>query len=336
MPTTECWITEGDGVAALRRETRELAPLAPREVLVRMTAASLNYRDLLVVDGRGTWKPTAPRVPVSDGVVVDVGAEVTRVARGDRVAGIFLPRWIDGELTPETYVEPLGGAAADGVMTTHRAFDEQALVRVPAHLSDAEASTLPVAALTAWHALARCGVKAGDTVLIEGTGGVSIFALQFAHAIGARTIVLSSSAAKLDAAQRLGADVGIDYRENAAWEPIVLAATEGRGVDHVVEVVGGEHLDRALRVVRIGGAIAFIGLMAGLRASVDTYAFVTRNVTIHGIETGSRAMFEAMNAFIETHRLKPVVAATFPFARFPQALAALERADRVGKLVVEF
>lgn len=304
-----------------------------------MRAAAVNYRDLLVIQGRGRWKPPEPRVPVSDGVgvVTSIGAEVTRWRRGDRVAGIFLPNWIDGELTRSKGVGPLGGPTTDGVLAEQRVFSEQAVVQVPSHLSDAEAATLPVAALTAWHALRyRSRVREGDSVLIEGTGGVSLFALQFATALGARPIVLSSSDEKLERARALGAATTINYRRRRDWEQAVLADTNGEGVDHVIEVVGGEHLNRALEVVRPSGTISFVGLLAGLAAPIQTYRFVMKNVHLHGIETGSREMFEEMNAFIGAKGLRPVIDRVVPFPAFPDALRHLESGAHFGKIVVEY
>jgi len=329
--------TTGDGIAALRRVERPVPAPGPHEVLVAMQAVSLNYRDLLVLDGIGSWKPTAPRVPLSDGagVVTEVGAAVTRWRQGDRVVGLFLPHWREGDLTDATYTGALGGATTDGVLTQYRLFDEGAVAAVPEHLSDVEASTLPVAALTAWHAVRhRCRVAPGETVLIQGTGGVSLFALQFAVALGARAIVLSSSATKLERARQLGADDLIDYTAVPDWEHDVRERTGGRGVDHVVEVVGGENLNRSLRAVRIGGTIAFIGLMAGLAAKIHTYEFVTRNVTIHGIETGSREMFEHMSHFLARERLRPVVDRVFGLEELPAAIERVRARQQVGKVVV--
>jgi NADPH:quinone reductase-like Zn-dependent oxidoreductase len=335
----KAFTTLGDGIAALKLTEQPIPSPAPNEILVRMTAAALNFRDLLVINGTGSWKPPSARIPVSDGVgiVVAVGDEVSRFRTGDRVAGIFLPKWLGGELTAEKYVLPLGGPTADGVLAEYRVFHEQAAVAVPEHLTNAEAATLPVAALTAWHAVhRRSRVRSGDSVLIQGTGGVSLFALQFAHALGARPIVISSSDAKLERVRSLGAAHTVNYRTNPEWETEVLALTNGRGVDHVIEVVGGENLNRSLQAVKVSGTISFIGLISGLSAPINTYQFVTRNVQIHGIETGSREMFEEMNHFVASHRLRPVIDRTFPFAEFPQALTHLESGGHFGKLAVEF
>jgi len=329
-------VTRGDGIAALERVERATPAPGRTEVLVRVRAVSLNYRDLLVVRGEAQWKPTAPRVPGSDAVgeVVAAGDDVTRARVGDRVLPIFLPGWIDGELTAERYGPALGGAALDGVLAEYLVLDEQAVVRAPDHLSDAEAATLPVAALTAWHALRRIEVREGDSVLFQGTGGVSLAALQIAVAIGAHPIVLSGSDEKLRRVRAMGARETINYRTTPEWDAAVLDLTGGRGVDHVLEVVGGSNLNRSLAALRVSGSIAFVDLLAGLGGEVDTYRFVTRNVRLHGIETGSRAMLEEVIAFMARHRLHPVVDRTFGFDEIADALRHLERGDHFGKVVV--
>jgi NADPH:quinone reductase-like Zn-dependent oxidoreductase len=329
--------TLGDGIDALKQVELPVPSPGPREVLVRMIAVALNFRDLLVINGVGGWKPTEARIPLSDGVgvVVDAGTEVTRFQPGDRVAGIFLPKWLDGELNAETYVSPLGGASADGVLSEYRVFDEQSVVVVPRHLTDHEGATLPVAGVTAWHAVRfRSGVRSGDLVLIQGTGGVSLFALQFVLALGGRAIVLSSSDEKLNRVRSLGAADVINYSQVPRWEEEVLARTGGRGVDHVVDVVGGENLNRSLRAVRVSGTISFIGLLAGLAAPINTWEFVARNVRIHGIETGSRAMFEDMNKFMRQHAIRPVVDKVYALADFPKALRRLQTGGHFGKVVI--
>jgi NADPH:quinone reductase-like Zn-dependent oxidoreductase len=328
-------VEEPFGIEALRLEERPVPEPGPGQVLVRIGAVSLNYRDLLVI--RGTWRPTSPRIPASDGVgeVVAVGAGVTRVAVGERVAGIFLPGWIAGELTPESLRSPsLGGTGADGTLAEYVVFDAEAVVPVPPHLSDVEASTLPLAGVTAWHALGRGGVKAGDTVLVQGTGGVSLFALQFAQVLGARVIVTSSSDAKLGRARELGATHGINYRHTPAWDDQVLELTAGRGVDHVIEVVGGENLDRSLNAVRIGGSIAMVGLLGGARANVETFGFVEKNVGLNGILVGSREMFEEMNQVVARHQIRPVIDRVFDFGDVTAALRHLEAGAHFGKVCV--
>lgn len=338
MHSVKAYTTCGDGLERLRTETVATPEPGPGQVLVRMRAVALNYRDLLVIGGHPDWKPPGRRIPGSDGagVVSALGQGVSRWAVGDRVIGLFLPRWQDGPLTAQTYVGALGGPGADGVLAEYVVFDEQALIASPAQLSDVEAATLPVAGLTAWHALGeRARLAPGASVLIEGTGGVALFALQFAAAAGAESVVISSSDEKMSEAARLGATMTLNYRRNPEWENDVLVATAGRGVDVVVEVVGGAHLNRALRVVRLGGAICYIGLIAGQRAEIDVWKLVTRNVTLHGIETGSRAMFERMNAFIAAHRLRPVVSSVIGFDEVGAALESIRSGTHLGKVVVE-
>lgn len=335
----KAFTTLGDGIDGLKLNELPVPEPKAGEILVKMRAASLNYRDLLVINGIESWKPTAPRIPVSDGVgeVVSVGSGVSQWRAGDRVAGLFLPKWLDGELTADKYVLPLGGAAADGVLAEYILFNEQAVVRTPDNLSDSEAATLPVAALTAWHAVARRSqVQSDETVLIQGTGGVSLFALQFVHALGAQPLVISSSDEKLEKAKALGASAAINYKKFPDWEEQIIELTGGKGVDHVIETVGGENLNRSLDAVKLSGTISFIGLIAGLSAPINTYKFVTKNVQIHGIETGSREMFEEMNLFIESHDLRPVIDKTFGFDEIREALRYLESGKHFGKITIEF
>jgi NADPH:quinone reductase-like Zn-dependent oxidoreductase len=333
------YTTLGDGIDRLRLNELSIPEVKSNEILVKMSAVSLNYRDLLVVKGVEGWKPQTPRIPVSDGVgeIVALGKEVSRFKVGDCVAGIFLPKWYGGELTPEKYVLPLGGAVADGVLAEYVSFNEQSVVRIPGNLSPQEAATLPVAAVTAWHAVARrSNVQPGETVLIEGTGGVALFATQFVHAIGGLPIVISSSEEKLARVKELGASSTVNYREFPDWEKQILELTNGKGVDHVIETVGGENLNRALAAVKLSGTISFIGLIAGLSAPINTYQFVTKNVRIHGIETGSREMFEEMNSFIEEHQLKPVIDKAFSFNDIREALKYLESGRHFGKISIRF
>lgn len=334
----KAFTTLGDGIAALRRVER-LTPMPGRgEILVKLLAAAINYRDLLVVNGVGGWKPTGPRVPLSDGVgiVIAVGEAVPRFRLGDRVAGIFHPNWADGECAPEKLIGALGGSAADGMLTEYRLLDEKAAVAVPDYLTDLEAATLPNSAVTAWHAVSRCQMRSGDLVLIQGTGGVSVFAMQFAHALGARSIVISSSDEKLETVRALGASDTINYKTVPDWEEEVVARTDGRGVDHVIEVVGGANLNRSLRAVRMSGTIALVGLLGGMNAPIETQRIAAKNVSIHGIETGSRAMFEEMNRFLSERQLRPILDRVLAFDQFPEALAYLESGKHFGKVVLAF
>jgi NADPH:quinone reductase-like Zn-dependent oxidoreductase len=333
------YTTLGDGIDRLKLNELPEPKIEPNQVLVKMTAVSLNYRDLLVIKGIESWKPAAPRIPISDGVgeIVALGEGVSRFRTGDRVAGIFLPKWLDGELTKEKYVLPLGGAANDGVLAEYVSFDEQAVVKIPKNLSDEEAAALPVAALTAWHAVVRrSNVQPGETVLIQGTGGVALFATQFVRAVGGLPLVISSSDEKLEKAKKLGASSIVNYKQFPDWEERILEITNGKGVDHVIETVGGENLNRSLNAVKLSGTISFIGLIAGLSAPINTYQFVTKNVRLHGIETGSREMFEEMNRFIEEKQLKPVIDKTFVRDEIQEALKYLESGRHFGKIAITF
>jgi NADPH:quinone reductase-like Zn-dependent oxidoreductase len=300
-----------------------------------MKAVALNYRDLMIVNGR--WRAPEPRVPVSDGAgeVVAVGAGVSRVAVGDRVAGSFYPNWIDGDPTPAALHPSLGGTAADGVLAEYVCFDAEAVVKVPAHLSDEQAAALPCAGVTAWHAVAvRSAVKAGDTVLVQGTGGVSLFAAQFARAAGATVIATSGSDEKLSRLEKLGVAHGINYRVTPDWDARVLELTDGRGVDHVVDVVGGENLNRSLNAVRLGGTVSLVGFLASMSGPVETFLMAEKNVRLHGILVGSRAMFEQMNDAITTHGIEPVVDRVYDLAETAEALRHLESASNFGKVCI--
>jgi NADPH:quinone reductase-like Zn-dependent oxidoreductase len=328
-------IQEPFGIDALRLVERPVPQPGAGQVLVRMRAVALNFRDLMIINGR--WRPPAPRVPGSDGVgeVVAVGEGVTRVAPGERVAGIFYPRWLDGDPTPERLKSSLGGTGADGVLAEYVLFDADAVVPVPAHLTDEEAATLPCAGVTAWHAVVERGaVRPDDTVLVQGTGGVSLFALQFARMAGASVIATSGSDEKLERVRALGAAHGVSYRRTPDWDARVLELTGGRGVDHAVDVVGGENLNRSLNAVRLGGSVHLVGFLGGASAPVETFLMAEKNVRLHGILVGSRAMFERMNAAIAEHGTRPVVDRVFAFDELGAALRHLESATAFGKVCV--
>ncbi|MDA8050760.1 MAG: NAD(P)-dependent alcohol dehydrogenase [Rhodospirillales bacterium] len=307
----------------------------PGEVRVRMRAAALNYRDLMVVEGRygrGTVPPDL--VPLSDGAgeVVETGAGVTRFKPGERVAGTFFQGWIGGEISPVDHARALGGAI-DGVLAEERLFREDGLVAIPDHLSFEEAATLPCAALTAWNALFTARrLRPGETVLVLGTGGVSTFALQFAHAAGARVIATSSSDAKLERMRALGATDLINYRSHPEWEKEVWRLSSGRGVDHVVEVGGAGTLPRSVASARHGGAVHLIGVLTG--GEIDPTAILRRSVTVRGVFVGSREMFEAMNRMIAFSGLRPVIDRVFSFAEAKDAYRHLKAAGHVGKVVI--
>lgn len=306
----------------------------PGQVLVRVRAVSLNYRDLLTVEGKYNPKQRLPLIPCSDGAgeVEAVGEGVSRVRAGDRVCGIFAQRWIAGAPDRERLRSTLGGPL-DGMLAERVVLSEEGVVRVPEHLTDEEASTLPCAAVTAWNALAtEGGVKAGDTVLVQGTGGVSVFALQLAKLLGARVIATSSSDEKLARARELGADEGINYREVADWGARARELTGGAGVDCVVEVGGAGTLQQSLRAVRMGGRICLIGNLAGTTAELPLTAIFMQRVRVQGILVGDRESFEAMNRAIAQHRLRPVIDRVFPFEDARAAFERMAAGGHFGKL----
>ncbi len=309
----------------------------PNQVLIKIRAASLNYRDLLILSGRYNPRLRLPLIPLSDGVgeVVAVGPSVERVKVGDRVAGTFFEKWVAGELT-DVEAKTTLGADRDGVLAEYVALDAHGVIEVPDYLSDEEAATLPTAALTAWNALVMQGqLKAGDTVLLLGTGGVSIFALQFALISGARVIITSSSNEKLARARALGAHHGINYKQNPDWQDEVRALTGGKGVDHVVEVGGAVTLAKSLRAVRRGGTLSLIGALAG-GGEVNPLPIIMNGVCVQGIFVGSRAMFEAMNAAIHLHQIRPVVDRVFAFEETRAAFEWMERGAHFSKICIRF
>jgi NADPH:quinone reductase-like Zn-dependent oxidoreductase len=327
-------IVSADGIDALQLAERPTPDPGPGEILVRIRASALNYRDLMTVNDPVGRAIPYPRIPNSDGAgeVLAVGAGVTRFKPGDRVAGTFFQRWDDGPITPDAMASALGGAI-DGVLAEEVVLAERGLVHVPAHLSFEEAATLPCAALTAWHALIeKGGLKAGQTVLLIGTGGVSIFALQFAVLHGARAIVISSSDAKLERARALGAWHGVNYRAHPDWERAVLDLTEGAGVDHVVEVGGAGTLERSIAAVRIAGHIALIGVLTG--GQINPASIMRKSLNVDGIYVGSRSMFEAMNRAIAASGLRPVIDRQFGFEQAREAYHHMRSAAHFGKIVI--
>jgi NADPH:quinone reductase-like Zn-dependent oxidoreductase len=329
-------IRDNFGIDSLTIADRPDPHPRPGEVLLHMRAWSLNYRDLLVVKGAYNPKLRLPVMPLSDGVgqVAAVGAGVGRVRVGDRVAGAFMPAWIDGALTEAKAKSALGGGAA-GMLAEQVVLPEEGVVPVPGHLTDEEAATLPCAGVTSWHALiTEGGLKPGDTILTQGTGGVSLFALQFARLAGARVILTSSSDAKLARAATLGAGHLINYKTTPEWDKPVREVTGGTGVDLVVEVGGAGTLGQSLRAVRPGGIISLIGILTGGGGMINPLPILMKNIRVQGIFVGSRAMFEAMNQAIAQHQLRPVVDRTFPFAETRAAFRYLESGAHFGKVAI--
>jgi NADPH:quinone reductase-like Zn-dependent oxidoreductase len=323
-------------IDSLKLVERPVPAVRRGEILVRIRAASLNYRDLAIL-AQG-YLPTLPLpyVPASDGCgeVVAIGDEVTRFKVGDRVAPVYTQGWHDGKPTIEMRTKRTLGAPLSGVLQEYVAVPAEDAVAVPAHLTDAEVATLPIAALTAWSTLEEGDVKSGDTVLVQGTGGVALFALQFAKLAGARVIALSSSDEKLARAKALGADVGINYRTTPDWQVAVKEATGGRGVDIVVETAGAT-LDKSLASLAFGGFIGVVGFVAGYEAKIPLRAVLGPMIRIQGIAVGSRARFEAMNRAIALHGLKPVIDSTFPLARGADAFRHLASGQHFGKVVID-
>jgi NADPH:quinone reductase-like Zn-dependent oxidoreductase len=325
------------GIDHLQVATRPDPEPGPGEVLLRMKAASLNFRDLVVPDrGYGQYTGTLPLIPISDGVgeVIGVGDGVTRVRLGDRVCPLFMQRWTGGELSLERITGSLGGPI-DGTMADLMVLPQDGVAHVPAHLSDEQAATLPCAALTAWSALVTEGrLRPGDRLLVQGTGGVALFALQFARLLGAHVTVISSSDDKLARARALGADAGINYRSTPEWARASRTVTDGAGFDHILEL-GGEHtLPQSLRCIRPGGTISMIGVLSGGTISTSLGLIVTRQVRLQGITVGSRDGFEAMARAIGQHRLEPVIDRVFPFEALKDALAWLRSGSHFGKVCI--
>ena len=330
-------IRDAFGVDALTAVSDRPDPKpGPGQVVVSVRAVSLNFRDLLLVRGEYTPKLRLPMTPCSDcaGEVAAVGDGVTRVKVGDRVAGIFMQTWLDGEVTEAKAKSALGGAIG-GVLSEQALLHENGLVHIPAHLSFEEAATLPCAAVTAWHALIDEGaVKPGETVVTLGSGGVSLFALQFARLAGARVISTSSSGEKLARLCGMGASDGINYKTTPDWDKRVRELTGGAGAHHIVEVGGANTLPKSLKAVRMGGRISLIGNVAGA-GEVNPVPLLMKNVRMQGIFVGSREMFEAMNRAITTHSLRPVVDRVFPFDQAREALHYMESGAHFGKVCIK-
>jgi NADPH:quinone reductase-like Zn-dependent oxidoreductase len=326
----------GSGIDALVKVERPDPKPAYRQVLVKVAACSLNFRDLGIA--RGTYRvPVRDNmVPLSDGAgeVVEVGAGVTRVKTGDQVAGCFFQRWPGGEPAPDVHATALGGGT-DGMLAEYVVLEEEGVVKIPAHLSPEEGATLPCAGVTVWHAMMEhARLVAGQTVLLQGTGGVSVFGLQLAHAMGIRTVVTSSSDDKLARAKRLGADHGINYKTTPDWDKAAMEITGGRGVDQVVEVGGAGTFAKSFGAIRVGGRITMIGNLSGPATELNPGLIMARRANIQGISVGSTQMFEAMNRAIAANRIKPVIDKVFGFADAKAAYHHMASGSHFGKIVI--
>ncbi|SCA58157.1 NADPH:quinone reductase [Candidatus Terasakiella magnetica] len=308
------------------------------QVLIKMAAASLNYRDLVTVAGAYGKTVKTPLIPCSDGVgyVVEAASDASRFSVGTRVCPIFFPDWITGPATPYVLPNALGGAY-DGTLAQYMVVDEKNCVMAPDHLSDIEAASLPCAALTAWSALfEQAALNSSDCVVIQGTGGVALYALLFAKAVGAQVLITSSSDKKLKRAKEMGADYAVNYYDSPSWLSEVKKIWP-EGADHIVELGGAQTLEQSIRAVRIGGHISLIGVLTGTNtSSIPLPLILMRNIRIQGVTVGSRSAFERMNDFITEHKLQPIIDRSFNFDEVPSAFKYLESGQHFGKVCIEF
>jgi len=324
------------GISHMRQITMDDPTPGPGQVLVKLNAASINYRDFMICAGQFGSPDDLPVVPLSDGSgeVVAIGDGVTGLVIGDHVSPLFFPRWVSGDaLGDERAVST--GLELDGCLREFGVFDGQGVVKNAPHLTDEQAACFPCAGLTAWSALVTVSnVQPGDTVLVLGTGGVSIFALQFAKALGARVIITSSSNEKLKRAQTLGADDVLNYQDTPEWGLAAKELTGGRGVDIVVEVCGTSTIGQSFKAIRRGGHIPVIGALAGAKMDVLVYDLIGTNAHVHGISVGNRSDCEEMMGFVDKHRLTPVIHRNYAFADAVDAIRAIDRGEHCGKLTV--
>ncbi len=329
-------IGAGTGLDALRIVERPDPTPGPGEVVLAMRAASLNYRDLFTVLTSAGRQP--PVTPLSDGcgIVEAVGPGVDRVKVGDRVATMFFEHWIAGRPTPRTQASALGGGGrAAGAQKV--ALSQEGVSKIPGFLTDHQVASLPCAALTAWRALFEdARLEPGDTVVLQGTGGVSIFGLQFAKAAGYRTVITSSSDEKLARAKALGADHLVNYKTTPEWSAAVREATGGRGADFVMEVGGAETLTESMKAIRIGGHVSIIGILTGFSQALNFGAMIGTSARLQGVSVGSREMFEAMCRAMEVGKIAPVVDKVYPWTEAKAAFAAMRAGEHFGKIVLDF
>jgi NADPH:quinone reductase-like Zn-dependent oxidoreductase len=332
----KAWRIPAFGIDKLSLDEVPAPQPGPGQVVLDVHAVSLNFRDLMTVKGTYNPKLQPHRIPCSDGagIIAAIGKGVTRVAVDDRVAGTFFQHWFDGDPAPEKFKGALGGDI-DGTLAQQVLLNQDGVVNIPEHLSFEEAATLPCAGVTAWNAVVTASrVKSGDTVLIQGTGGVSCFALQFAHELGARVIGTSSSADKLRRAADLGLDAGHNYREDPEWARWAVGQTDGRGVDLTVEVGGAGTFQQSLAATRTGGIITQIGVLGGRDRSLTISPILHKMLRIHGIYVGSRQHFLEMNRAIVQTGLRPVIDRVFSFGEAREAFTTMENASHFGKIVI--
>jgi NADPH:quinone reductase-like Zn-dependent oxidoreductase len=326
----------GAGIDALTKVERAKPSPGHRQVLVKVAACSLNFRDLGIV--RGTYRMPSNEnvIPLSDGAgeVIEVGSGVTRVKVGDKVAGNFFARWPGGEPPPDVQSTALGGAI-DGMLAEYVVLEDEGTVKIPAHLSLEEGATLPCAGVTVWHAMMEHGkMIAGQTVLLQGTGGVSVFGLQFAHAMGMQSVITSSSDDKLAKAKKLGASHTVNYKTTPDWEEAAVEFTGGRGVDHVVEVGGAGTFAKSFGAIRVGGRISMIGNLSGPATEFNPSLIMGKRANLQGISVGSTQMFEAMNRMITANAITPVIDKVFGFDDVRAAYQHMASGAHFGKIVI--
>lgn len=331
------WVLrDGFGIDNLRMTEHPAPDPGPGQVLVAMRAASINYRDLSVA--KGLMPLPLPLIPLSDGAgeIVATGQDVTGLSPGQRVCPLFYQDWLTGAPSRDNRKLALGGTAP-GVLQDVMLLDAGAVSPFPDHLDFDEAATLPCAALTAWRAVAEeAAIGPGQTLLVQGTGGVSLFALQFAKARGAHVIIISSSDEKLDRARGLGADFTINYKANPAWSKEVRRLTDGRGADAVIEVGGADTLAESMKAAAVGGSIVVIGILSGAAASFPLPVLFGNNLRVAGISVGNRSQFEAMCRDIAAYRIRPVIDRAFDVAQVQDALRRMEGGRHFGKIVLRF
>jgi NADPH:quinone reductase-like Zn-dependent oxidoreductase len=331
---------EAFGLEHFRMVERPLVPLHQDEIRIRVHAASLNYRDLLIALGQVPCRVSdirLPLVPLSDcsGEVIEVGSAVDRFQIGDRVASAQMPDWTAGRFKPENGHSALGGTV-DGVLARYFKGNQRGFVRIPDALSFEEAATLPTAALAAWNALFEFGdLKPGETVLVQGSGGVSTFALQFALAAGARVFAITGNQAKVDRLERLGAEHVIRYASEPEWSRVVHEVTGGAGVDHVIETGGAGTIDESIKAAAMGGSISLVGLLTGAGGRLDMLPILTKTLRIQGVIVGSVEMFERMIGMIEHLRIRPVIDEAFEMRDVAAALEYLRTGRHLGKVIIK-